>query len=680
MLALCAISFAIWATFTSNATLFIRQTSLSNIYALAVAAGATAAAVIRFGLRGVKRNSQLNQNGLADPDISQQTNDDIETIVIGDIPQEPAGFQPRLYLFSRLESLDSAERISIVYTLTGMPGVGKTQLMAAYARACIRNHWRLIAWVSAEDSTNLFNDLTIMANRLGITGHSSASANVGQMARNYLETNGQRCLVVFDNASDPDQIRPFIPAVGDARIMITSTKQSIANLGENFPVDVFNMEEALAFMAKRTGGSDFEGASTVIDELGSLPLALAQAAAVIKLQRLNYETYLQRLKTVKVEKLLTPVKGEHYPRGVAAAILMSMDAIQQSENTGLELATLYLISVLSTSGIPRDLLYLAVASDGLMRKSSVTEVSTNSLDQSLGHLADSSLISFSVDGKAIITHRLVMRIVRERMAREKILLEVCKGAARVLESRGEALDPLWEHIPESRDLVNQIMALYEHSPLYGGQSGRELSEKLLKLRFKAIELLDQLADDTGLAVDIAKGVVNDCRKIFGAQSFRTLSALNNLGVAYLAAGRVDDAIRTSMQALKGSERFLGPGNKYTLTARNNLASSYLDAGRVSEAMQLHEQNLADGERILGPDHPDVFDSRNNLALVYKATGQISKAIALFEKNLADKERVLGPNDYRTLGGLFSLLHRSTRQLQLRWSWRMLRAADDNLCA
>ena len=98
---------------------------------------------------------------------------------------------------------------------------------------------------------------------------------------------------MFDNATDPDGLRPFLPATGRTQVVVTTTDRAFTEFGQPVDVAEFSRPESLGYLQARTGLADQAGAAAVARELGDLPLGLAQAAATISRQHLTYPKYLR---------------------------------------------------------------------------------------------------------------------------------------------------------------------------------------------------------------------------------------------------------------------------------------------------------------------------------------------------------------------------------------------------
>ena len=269
-------------------------------------------------------------------------------------------------------------------------------------------------------------------------------------------------------------------------------------------------------------------------------------------------------------------------------------------------------------------------------------VAAGLVDRVLEWLSGRSLLTFSLDGQTVVMHRLVARVIRNGLARRGRLTAAYEAAAFVLDVYSRALvgSPDRRAV---RGILQQVTALLDSLAEPATEINEELAWVLLRLRFVAFYHALELGDSTPLAIAVGEPLAEDLGRLLGPDHPDTLNSRNSLAAAYLAAGRVAEAIPLFEQILAVRQRTLGPDDSETLISQNNLASAYQDAGRTAEAIRLYELNLEVRERLLGSDHPSTLNSRGNLAAAYRDGGRVAEAIPLLEQTLADRERVLGPD-------------------------------------
>jgi tetratricopeptide (TPR) repeat protein len=568
-----------------------------------------------------------------------------DQVVVGDIPALRPGFQPRPALLVQLDQPSQSPPV----VLTGTSGVGKTQLAAAYARARLADNWRLIAWVNARDSETLLAGLVAVAEAAGLSvgGSRPQAADVGQAVRHWLEADGSRRLLVFDDVEDPYMLRPFVPAAGAARVLINVTGEPAAELGTSVLIGVFSAEEALALLGERTGLADEDGALALAVQLGYLPLAVDQAAGVIAKQHVDYAAYLAKLNALSAGNFLAGGEDEEQPSppGVAETVLLAMEAASAADRIGVSIGVIELVAMLSPAVVHRDLLRAAGQAGTLLGRG--RRVAAAMVDQALERLNERSLLGLSLNSQAVSVHRLVAQVVRSGLARQGRLGTACQAAASAVEASAAALAKHGDH-SAVREMIGQITALAENAGAAPDDVGETLARTLTRLRSLTLDHLVELGDSTPRAIEIGEPLIADHERLLGASHPDTLNARDSLAPANEDAGRVAGAIQLLEQTLAGRERRLGPDDPDTMRSRSDLARAYRKAGRVADAVPLVEQTLAARERLFGTDHPSTLASRNNLASAYRATGRPAEAIPLFEKNLATCERLFGADHPKTL--------------------------------
>ena len=455
-----------------------------------------------------------------------------EQVVVGELPGAPPAFVERDVVARLADVLADGGGIAAVSALTGSRGAGKTQVAAQYAREAVAQGIELVAWVSAHNHSRMLAGLAEVARRVGVADPEGDSEISARRLRDALAARSTPSVLVFDNATDPDMIRRYLPATGTTRVIITSIDHAFASLGADITVDSFDRSQSLVYLRARTGLHVDDGADRLAEELGDLPLALAQAATVIKLQGQTYDVYLDRLRSLPMDTTLPADRGDSYPHGVARAVTLSVKAVEDADAEGMTHRVIATAAVLDSSGVSRGLLSdLAEAPSG------------QDLDETLAHLVESSLMVWGEDGQAIVMHRLIARTIRDQIQAAGDLQDLIVTSTGRLQRLLPAEDRAWEHREDGIELVAQALALWENAVDASDRGAMTLEglETTANLAIWAVAHLTATAD-LSRAIDTGAAVVASCEKALGPDHPATISSRNNLAVAYQSAGRLDQAI------------------------------------------------------------------------------------------------------------------------------------------
>ncbi|WP_412011804.1 tetratricopeptide repeat protein [Nocardia sp. KC 131] len=561
--------------------------------------------------------------------------------VVGAIPSLPQHFVLREQ-FRELAGQVAGSRVTAV--VTGMRGVGKTQLAAAYARAALTMpEFELVGWVDAETPGALLEGLTAIATHLGVEDPDGDSHRSATRLRDHLNGRAGLGLLVFDNAVDPDRVAEFVPNHGGTRVVITSTDQDFTTLGAEVDLEVYERPVSVRFLHEATAHHrsppDDAGADGIAAEVGDLPLALTQAAATITARRLDYSRYRELL-AGPLPRVFTRRSGEPHRWVVDKAILLSIQTTRTpTGDPELDTAVtdlLDVVAMLSATGVPRDLL-----PDYAGRR-----------DEAIARCVRGSLLAWSADDTTVVMHRLIARVLRDRADTDRARTRLAGNAIDAIEPHLFDHSQAWQRRTLGNQLIEHIEAITttrfaDHDP--------DNSARLLETRIWAgIQLVG--AADLPRGIDYTRRTLLDTETQLGTEQPHTLITRADLAYAYAlqSAGRVTEAIDLYERLLPDQERILGAEHRDTSTTRANLAYTYQAAGRVAEAIDLYERLLPDQERILGAEHRDTLAIRARLAYAYRSAERVVEAIGLLESLLPDQERILGAEHPDTLATRASL--------------------------
>ncbi|MGW5352459.1 tetratricopeptide repeat protein [Streptomyces sp. NPDC004031] len=608
----------------------------------------------------------------------------------------PAGaFQDRAERARLRAAVHGGGTAVLCQVLSGMGGVGKTQLAAEYAHEVrAAGAVELLVWVSAGSRSAVVASFAEAAAEV-------CGADPGQPDRAaerflaWLQSEGRRWLVVLDDVTDPaDLTGLWPPAVPYGRTVVTTRRRDAALTGagrRRIDVGVFTPEESAAYLAAALAaygvtepGTELAGLAA---DLGHLPLAPSQATAYLVDAGLPVAAYRALLaeRTARLDELSPDVLPDGQTRTTAAAWELSVEYADRLRPAGLARPMLELAAFLDANGIPAEVLTSGPARAYLAAHAGAA-VSRAEASGALRALHRVSLVQAPDPGDAaehpaVRVHQLVQRATRDALPAERFdaaaraaadalfnswpsterdpaFAEKLRACAAALETWADAAGSLYR--PDAHSVLfragtslaesGQVAAGAAHFRRVTADAVEHLGADhpdVLVGRHNLAHCLGEAGDEAG-AFALYSGILADFRDLLDPDDPRILGIRHSLAFWQNEAGDKAGAARAYGALLADRSRVLGPDHRQTLLTVHNLAHCLAEAGDVRRAVGVLEELIQRTARVLGPDHPYTLTTRHSLARWQLEGGNAEEATAVFETLLADRLRVLGPDHPDTL--------------------------------
>lgn len=517
--------------------------------------------------------------------------------------------------------------------LTGLPGVGKTQIALEYVYRFAASY-DVVWWISASQPARARIALADLAERLELKSEGTVEAQLAAV----LETLRQglavgRWLVVFDNADEPSDFQDLLPS-GPGHLIITSRNpQWSDSRTPNLDINVFQRDESIELLGRRVRDIERADAGLLAGRLGDLPLAVEQAGGWLSSTGMAVDDYVRLLDQSTAQAMDESAPAD-YRETITSTVRVAYD-----ELCGRNLAAARLLELFALMA-PEAIPYRLISNKRL------TEFLTGFDHRLYDPMLQATLIReigryalARVDSGTggVVVHRLTQEIVRSQLSADEqaerraeihaILAATERGNPGITEN--------WRTYEALRPHLQPSGALASESP---------------EVRQLVIDMARYLRhrSDSASGEELARAALDEWLPRFGPDDLSTLRLSYELAVAVREQGRESEAYEINRDSLERLRLVAGDEHPYTLITASSHGADLRNRGDYHEARELDEQTVATIRVVLGDDNAYTLNAVNNLAVSLRMVGEFTAAARLDRETLERRRKTLGTDDSATL--------------------------------
>lgn len=557
------------------------------------------------------------------------------TEVVGRVPPRNVRFVGREHIIRTVHEI--LRTGAPVVTLTGIGGVGKSQLAIEYLHR-FRDHYDLVWWVPAEHPSLLRDGLAKLGARLNLPGSAAAQHPPVQVLE-ALRHSGLRWLVVFDNAGAPDSLPP-LTALGSGRVLLTSRHPDWADHGSQLEIDVFDRAESVRILRDRAADITLDEADRLAERLGDFPLAVEQVAVWHLATGVPVASYLDDLDE-QMRNILSDrrAKAANYPATVSGFLRVAFAQLAEAAPAAAQLLELF-------AWLGAEPLSLTLLRSG--RQGAVTSPLREALRQD--SLLNAAARDLRRHGLVVVIESDPVRIQVHRVFRWA--LQDWLGAKRLARGRANVQAILAAANPGDPDdsrFWGHYAEVGPHISAAAFATAEEFEVRRVALdQVRYLFRIGHYEESRTLARElIAAGTKDGSSE---ADHHFSVLVRHHLGNALRMLGNYQEAKEVTLDALEYVESHpdFGPQDEYVTDLDRNRAALLRIAGEYTNALTVDEAILSSQRRNDVDDQDKIRIARNNIAVNFRLLGRFGDAYEIDREIVRQWTDARGTQDTRTL--------------------------------
>ncbi|WP_353281453.1 tetratricopeptide repeat protein [Wolbachia endosymbiont (group B) of Horisme vitalbata] len=588
-----------------------------------------------------------------------------DAVVAGQKVREPIWFNVKkpviLFAGRREELIDlhnkiqrSSEKVTVISQITsisGLGGIGKTELARQYVQEYSKDCYDNVIWINAESEIALVESFTRLAKnklRIDIKDENGKEKDIKALIEEVYEFfSNSKSLFIFDDAEKSNYLNKFLP-IHDSLpggngpyILITSRNREWERGIEVINLNELKSEEAIEFVKKGFSIEDEsqnEKIKVLVEKLQHFPLAIQQAISYIEDQRVTREfsidDYLEEYEE-KTKDLLNyeGFRGidNNYAKTTFTTWKITTDKIASNEKYGnLALRILDVISYLAPDNISREFFL------------DLTGNNEEELRSAVRLLIKYSMVNGEQEQGVLSIHKLVQEVTKIALEEEGKSEEVMKETFELLRASFPYGSDKLEDYLKKRELLPHLEAFLSRIDSWLKKNPQD-KEKIEKDYLE--NLLTWMSDgyfnlgNPKREKELLERVLPILEKHYGEDHFEVFKRLVNLSNSYLVLGDYQRAKDLLERALKIEKQDYEEERFQLVRTLVNLSISYRALDDYQTAKELLERAFPILENHYREDRSSLAQVLINLSIAYGSLGDYERA----KKSIERVFSILGDN-------------------------------------